>query len=205
MLPTSGPPALARHDRPRGGYSTGGGSCPAVCLSQSCSAISRRRTSAGCSGFMCATMFRVCSEAFTSSVNQVGRGNNGFLNTVRPFSLSTIRTRSPKVVIRTVGRGPALGVDLAITFEGPGERREWSEASIVPDEAHELKLPEPFRTDLDATLEQPLSVHVGGRMEDLYSRQIDVNTRIDVSEWWAKIAAADERVAGRKKVPGDPG
>jgi hypothetical protein len=109
------------------------------------------------------------------------------------------------LLIRNVGRGPALDVDLAVTFEGPGERREWSEASIVPDECHELKLPEPFLSDLDAALEQPLAVHVDGRMEDLYGRRIVVDARIDVSGWWAKVAAADERVAGRKKVPGDRG
>jgi hypothetical protein len=107
------------------------------------------------------------------------------------------------LLIRNVGRGPALDVDLAVTFEGPDERREWSEASVVPDECHELKLPEPFLRDLDTTLERPLAVRVEGRMNDLYGRAIDVDSRVDVSEWWAKVVAADERVAGRKKVPND--
>jgi hypothetical protein len=109
------------------------------------------------------------------------------------------------LLIRNVGRGPALGVDLVVTFEGPGERREWSEASIVPDESHELKLPEPVLTDLDAALERPLVAHVEGKMEDLYGRRIDVAARVDVSEWWAKVSAADERIAGRKKAPNDRG
>jgi hypothetical protein len=108
------------------------------------------------------------------------------------------------LLIRNVGRGPALDVDLAITFEGVGERREWSEASIVPDECHELNLPEPFRRNLDATLEQPLELHVEGRMEDLYGRRIDVEARFDISAWWTKIVAAGERIAGRKKVPTNP-
>lgn len=107
------------------------------------------------------------------------------------------------LLIRNVGLGPALDVALTVTFEGPGEQREWSEASMVPGESHELNLPEPYKRNLDATLEQPLAVRVEGGMYDLYGNRIRVSARLDVSAWWAKVAAADERVAGRRKVPHD--
>ena len=107
------------------------------------------------------------------------------------------------LLIRNLGRGPALGVELSITFEGPGERRQWSEPSFAPGESYELKLPEPFLQDIGAAAEQPLAVRVEGKLDDLYGRRIEVAARLDVSEWLTRSAAAAERVAGRRKLPGD--
>ena len=105
------------------------------------------------------------------------------------------------LLLRNVGRGPGLDVHLHLTFEGPDERREWSEGSIVPGESHQFKLPEPFQSNIFAEHEATLTILVSGRMIDLYSRRLEIEERIDVSGWSRSAIASGERRAGRRKLP----
>lgn len=106
------------------------------------------------------------------------------------------------LLIRNLGHGPALKVRLRIEFVGPDENREWFQDSIAPGESHQLNLPEPFN-QMKAALEDPLLVRIHGRMTDLNGREIKTGDEIHVSEWWATVVAAQERVLGRDKLIDD--
>ncbi|HEY8773433.1 MAG TPA: hypothetical protein VIM05_02580 [Gaiellaceae bacterium] len=128
---------------------------------------------------------------------------------VRPrlaFDVMVLGGKVGLLLIRNIGGGPALDVDLTLEFEGAvAETRSWGEPSIVPGESHEIKLPSPFLQDIAAAKDQPLTVRVTGRLSDLETREIAVDERLDFSAWWSGAAGADERVGGRWKLPGvDP-
>lgn len=106
------------------------------------------------------------------------------------------------LLIRNVGRGAALAVELTVTYEGPDDVVRWREPSVVPGESHELNLPAPYLQDLSVALEHPLAIRVAGTMRDVGGRRHDVSERLDVTEWWRTNVEARERVAGRRKLPG---
>jgi hypothetical protein len=106
------------------------------------------------------------------------------------------------LLLRNVGRGPALNVRLRLTFEGPSERRDWAERSVVPGESHQFNLPDRFLRNVFVALDEPLTIVVSGHLEDLYGRPIDVAETIDVSSWVRMVEASGELVLGRRKLPG---
>ena len=66
---------------------------------------------------------------------------------IRPrlgFDLMVLGGKVGLLLIRNVGNGVALDVNLVINFKmtGRSEPRNWRESSFVPGESHELKLPE---------------------------------------------------------------
>lgn len=106
------------------------------------------------------------------------------------------------LLIRNVGRGAALSVELTVTYEGPNEVVRWREASVVPGESHELNLPTPYLEDVRTALERPLVIGVEGTMLDVGGHRHDVLERLDVAEWLRASIEARERIAGRRKLPG---
>ncbi len=106
------------------------------------------------------------------------------------------------LLIRNLGKGPALKVRLRFEFVGPDEHREWFQDSIASGESHQLNLPEPFNS-IDEALASPLLVLISGRMTDLDGREVAVADEIQVSEWWATTVAAKERILGRDKLIDD--
>ena len=129
---------------------------------------------------------------------------------VRPilaFDLMVLGGRIGMLLIRNVGNGAALDVSLSIAFQMTGhmEPRDWREPSVVPGESHELKLPEFARRDIGTLSEEDLRIVVEGKMQDLYGNWIRVEEDFRASDWWRSVVRAEERVGGRRKLPGvDP-
>jgi hypothetical protein len=75
----------------------------------------------------------------------------------------------------------------------------------VPGESHELKLPEFALRDVGTLSSQDLRIIVEGKMQDLYGKWIPVEEDFRASDWWRSVVRAQERVGGRRKLPGiDP-
>jgi hypothetical protein len=128
---------------------------------------------------------------------------------VRPllaFDVMLLGGKVGMLLIRNVGNGPALDVDLKLTFDDEeDESRSWAEPSIVPGESHELRLPTRPLHDIRALTKHPLVLHVEGSMRNVDGRNVPVNKDFDIAAWWQKIETAQERVGGRRKLPGvDP-
>ena len=129
---------------------------------------------------------------------------------MRPYLAVDVLVLGGKVgmlLIRNVGRGPALDVNLEIVFEFAGgpDRRRWSESSIEPGESHQLRLPNPFLGNINAAADQDLLAVVRGSMRDVDTLVIDVDEQVDISAWYRQAVEAEVRVRGRRKIPGvDP-
>jgi hypothetical protein len=108
------------------------------------------------------------------------------------------------LLLRNVGRGPALDVTLRFNF-WDDEVREWSERSIEPEESHQFKLPEPMLSDVFRALDERLTIHVSGQMTDLEGRAIEVSDTLDLAAWTRGAMNSGERIVGRRKIAGvDP-
>jgi hypothetical protein len=68
-----------------------------------------------------------------------------------------------------------------------------------------LKLPEFALQDIGSLSYHDLTIHVEGSMRDVNDKEIAVDETFRASEWWRTVVAAQERVGGRRKLPGvDP-
>jgi hypothetical protein len=128
---------------------------------------------------------------------------------VRPrlaFDVMVLGGKVGLLLIRNVGNGVALQVNLKITFGGAHpEVRTWSEPSFAPSESHELKLPDFALRDVGSLAEYEMRIQVEGSMRNLDGEEIPVEEDFDTSDWWRNVVEAKERIAGRRKLPGvDP-
>ena len=108
------------------------------------------------------------------------------------------------LLVRNVGGGPALDVNLSMYFDAADERRAWSERSIVPGESHQFNLPQPFLGAAFEAKDRQLTITVTGRMRDGEDRQIEIEESIDFSAWARSAIDSGERIKGRRKLPGEP-
>ncbi len=128
---------------------------------------------------------------------------------VRPrlaFDLMVLGGKVGLLLIRNVGNGVALNVRVDLIFGGaePDSRR-WSEPSIVPGESHELKLPEHALRNINSLADDDMRIHVRGVMYDVNKQETRFEEDFHASEWWRTVVGAQERVRGRRKLPGiDP-
>jgi hypothetical protein len=107
------------------------------------------------------------------------------------------------LIIRNVGLGVALDVELRFVYEGvDDDPREWEERSVVPGESHQFPLPGAYRENVFAASTNPLTVRVTGRMHDLAGKPIEISAAVDVDGWARKAMQAEERIVGRRKIPG---
>jgi hypothetical protein len=123
---------------------------------------------------------------------------------VRPVLAFDVHVAGGKVgllLLRNVGRGPALDVTLGFNFWGE-DVRQWSERSIEPGESHQFKLPEPLLSDIWQARDTEFAVDVSGQMTDVQGHMIEVSDSIDFTGWTRAVATADERIVGRRKIAG---
>jgi hypothetical protein len=128
---------------------------------------------------------------------------------VRPrlaFDLMVLGGKVGLLLIRNVGNGVALNVSLDLIFGGAEpDARHWTEPSFVPGESHELKLPEYALRDIGTLADDDMRIHIRGVMYDVNDEEIRFEEVLLASEWWRTVVAAQERVGGRRKLPGvDP-
>jgi hypothetical protein len=105
------------------------------------------------------------------------------------------------LLLRNVGRGPALEVTLRLRFWNE-EVRDWSEQSVEPGESHQFKLPEPLLADMWQATKDQFTIRIEGRMTDLEGRVIGISDTVDLTAWTKAALGSGERVVGRRKIAG---
>ena len=97
------------------------------------------------------------------------------------------------VVVRNVGPGAAVDVDLTLMFEGsePEERR-WLAHVIAPGEKHEF-LPADGIGSMDALVAKHPTIALSGTLRDALGQTHTVAERINVAAAWARLKSAQHR------------
>lgn len=139
------------------------------------------------------------------------QNTRGEMERTRQLSVRPILAFDPHVVggmigmllVRNVGRGPALEVTLR--FDYWGTPREWFERSVEPGESHQFKLPAPFEADIWKAKDIELEITIEGRMRDLDGHQHEISDVVDLTAWVRAALSSGERIVGRRKIAGaDP-
>jgi len=105
------------------------------------------------------------------------------------------------LLVRNLGRGPALDVTLRFNYwdEDP---RAWYERSFGPGESHQFKIPEPLHSDVFRARDGQFTVEISGQSTDLEGRAIEIFDAADFTRWTRDAENAGERIVGRRKIAG---
>jgi hypothetical protein len=98
--------------------------------------------------------------------------------------------------VASVGAGPALGVDVAVTPEPDGEPRHFTMPVMAPGEAHDLiplEDPKEQRSDflrLDQTTARFSRLRLTGRCRDVLGEEHVIDETFEIREWWETMKKA---------------
>jgi hypothetical protein len=100
------------------------------------------------------------------------------------------------IVVRNVGAGPALDVDLHLLFgdtrtEGI-EHRQWLAHVIAPGEPHQFLPPEGV-SDINGLVGRFPIVSLRGELRDALNQAHEVNEQMNLQEWWLNLERSKHR------------
>lgn len=108
---------------------------------------------------------------------------------VRPKIALVIDPVGPNAVfvaLRSLGHGPALDIEVELTFDPPGERRQWRNEALAPGQQARFIPPEvegKHLIDLKALSGLDVHVRLRGTVKDLLGKTHSADDDLALGEW----------------------
>jgi hypothetical protein len=152
-------------------------------------------------------LFLVTAYYAKQTRDMVGEMRSARKTTVRPKVVPAYEYYGggvgfPRVV--NVGAGPALDVEVTISFEpGGANKRRWRTPILMPGEFREFtpKGLGPEWSDIPTLTKTFASLELRGVCVDALGDTHPIDESFDLREWWELAAAANERVERGRKSP----